>query len=130
DPPAIVEAPTTTEAPIVHEHGPGAMHVPYDRFHGPPRLYVTEVVGESVDVIDPDAMKVLDRFKVGRAPHHMQPTPDGSFLYVGNASSYSVTVIDLAAAKPSVVLSPVDDPYNIMVTPDLSRMVTLSTALD
>ena len=48
------------------------------------RIYVPNLRGHDVHVIDPAAMKVVDRFKVGRSPQHVVPSWDLRTLWVTN----------------------------------------------
>jgi YVTN family beta-propeller protein len=40
------------------------------------RVYVPNLRGNSVSVIDPVSLKVVDKFKVGRSPQHIVPSWD------------------------------------------------------
>ena len=78
----------------------------------PERVYVPNLRGGDVTVIDPSSMKVVDRFKVGRSPQHIVPAWDLRTLWVTNnaerASEGSLTPIDPRTGKPGTALQ-VDD---------------------
>ena len=80
------------------------------------RVYVPNLRANSVDVIDPVAMKVVDRFKVGIGPQHIVPSWDLRTLWVTNnaegRTDGSLTPIDPRTGKPGKPIA-VDDPYNI-----------------
>ena len=80
------------------------------------RIYVPNLRSNDVYVVDPAAMKVVDRFKVGIGPQHIVPAWDLRTLWVTNnaegRSDGSLTPIDPKTGKPGKALM-VDDPYNI-----------------
>ena len=86
-----------------------------------PRIYVPNLRGASVSVIDPATYKVVDTFPVGRSPQHVVPAWDLQTLWVTNNSegrnTGSLTPIDPKTGKPGASI-PVDDPYNMYFTPD------------
>jgi YVTN family beta-propeller protein len=77
-----------------------------------PLVYVPNSQGQSVDVIDPVTMRVVDTFAVGAVPHHVFPAWDMHALYVGNTASNTLTEIDIHTHRP-VRTIPVTDPYNL-----------------
>ncbi len=83
----------------------------------PTRVYVPNSVSNTVDVIDPDTLTVIDHYAVGNTPQHVVPSYDLSTLYVNNNKGNSLTPIDPRTGKPGTPI-PVDDPYNLYFTPD------------
>jgi len=87
----------------------------------PSRIYVPNPRSNSVYVIDPETLEIVDRFSVGVSPQHVVPSWDLKTLWVANngarRSSGSLTPIDPKAGKPGNTI-PVDDPYNLYFTPD------------
>jgi YVTN family beta-propeller protein len=85
------------------------------------RIYVPNRRSNSVYVIDPGTLAIIDRFPVGASPQHVVPAWDLKTLWVANngarRSSGSLTPIDPKTAKPGAAI-PVDDPYNLYFTPD------------
>jgi YVTN family beta-propeller protein len=85
------------------------------------RIYVPNRRGNTVSVIDPKTMQVIDTFKVGRNPQHVVPSWDLKTLWVANnaegRTDGSLTPIDPLTGQPGPSL-PVDDPYNLYWTPD------------
>lgn len=85
------------------------------------RVYVPNRRSNSVYVIDPATLAVVDRFPVGASPQHVVPSWDLKTLWVANngarRSSGSLTPIDPKTGKPGNAI-PVDDPYNLYFTPD------------
>ncbi|MDQ2779936.1 MAG: hypothetical protein M3Y32_10310 [Pseudomonadota bacterium] len=95
------------------------------------RVYVPNLRSDTVTVIDPAAMKVVDRFKVGLSPQHIVPSWDLRTLWVTNnaegRTDGSLTPIDPATAKPGKAV-PVDDPYNMYYTPDGKSAIVVAEA--
>ncbi len=85
------------------------------------RVYVPNRRSNSVYVIDPATLAMVDRFPVGASPQHVVPSWDLKTLWVANngarRSSGSLTPIDPKTGKPGNAI-PVDDPYNLYFTPD------------
>jgi len=83
----------------------------------PERVYVPNTESNSVDVIDANTYKVIDRFAVGRLPQHVTPSYDLRTLWVLNDKGNSVTRIDPATGAKRETIR-VKDPYNMYYTPD------------
>jgi YVTN family beta-propeller protein len=85
------------------------------------RIYVPNRRSNSVYVIDPSTLVMVDRFPVGASPQHVVPSWDLKTLWVANngarRASGSLTPIDPKSGKPGNAI-PVDDPYNLYFTPD------------
>ena len=81
------------------------------------RIYVPNTESNTVDVIDPSTMKVVDHFKVGRLPQHVTPSWDMKTLWVLNDKGNSLTRIDPKNGRKGETI-PVLDPYNMYYTPD------------
>ncbi|MFL5950199.1 MAG: hypothetical protein ACJ74M_01200 [Gaiellaceae bacterium] len=81
------------------------------------RVYVPNSQSGTVDVIDPQTLKVVDHFAVGALPQHVTPAYDLKLLYVTNDVGNSLTPIDPLTGKPGAAI-PVDDPYNMYFTAD------------
>ena len=86
-----------------------------------PRIYVPNRRSNSVSVIDPATLQVVDTFKVGRNPQHVVPSWDLKTLWVANnaegRTDGSLTPIDPLTGKPGEAIA-VDDPYNVYWSPD------------
>jgi len=96
-----------------------------------PRVYVPNLRGNDVWVIDPATLKVVDRFKVGVGPQHVVPSWDMKTLWVANNAERtpngSLTPIDPKTGKPGKTI-PVDDPYNMYFTPDGRSAIVVAEA--
>jgi YVTN family beta-propeller protein len=83
----------------------------------PQRVYVPDDMGETVVVIAPKTMAIVNRIKVGRLPEHIAPSPDFTKLYVDNEGDWTISVLDPRSGKIVNTLD-VPDPYNLYFTPD------------
>lgn len=85
------------------------------------RVYVPNRAANTVSVIDPASMKVVDTFKVGINPQHVVPSWDMRTLWVANnaegRTDGSLTPIDPKTGKPGKSV-PVEDPYNMYWSPN------------
>ena len=95
------------------------------------RVYVPNLRSGDVWVVDPQAMKVVDRFKVGIGPQHIVPSWDLRTLWVTNnaegRTDGSLTPIDPKTGKPGKPVL-VDDPYNMYATPDGKSAIVVAEA--
>ncbi len=95
------------------------------------RIYVPNRADNTVSVIDPATMTVVDTFEVGLNPQHVVPSWDLKTLWVTNNAEGTpdgtLTPIDPRTGKPgqSVV---VDDPYNMYFTPDGKYAINVAEA--
>ncbi len=95
------------------------------------RVYVPNRSSNDVWVIDPESLKVIDKFKVGIHAQHVVPSWDLKTLWVNNnaegRTDGSVTPIDPLTGKPGKNIA-VDDPYNMYFTPDGSAAIIVAEA--
>ena len=95
------------------------------------RIYVPNLRSNDVYVVDPAAMKIVDRFKAGRGPQHIVPSWDLRTLWVTNnaegRTDGSLTPIDPRTGKPGRAV-PVDDPYNMYYSPDGKSAIVVAEA--
>jgi len=96
------------------------------------RVYVPNRGSNSVSVIDPATLKVVDTYKVGIDPQHVVPSWDLKTLWVANNAEGrpdgSLTPIDPKTGKPGPAV-PVDDPYNLYWSPDGRYAIVVAEAL-
>ncbi|MEO6624260.1 MAG: YncE family protein, partial [Burkholderiaceae bacterium] len=95
------------------------------------RVYVPNRAANTVSVIDPATLKVVDTFKVGVHPQHVVPSWDLGTLWVANNAEGrkdgSLTPIDPKTGKPGKSI-PVDDPYNMYWSPDGQFAIVVAEA--
>ena len=95
------------------------------------RIYVPNLRSNDVFVVDPAALKVVGRFKVGISPQHIVPSWDLRTLWVTNnaegRTDGSLTPIDPRTGLPGKAV-PVDDPYNMYFTPDGQSAIVVAEA--
>ena len=95
------------------------------------RVYVPNRGENTVSVIDPATLKVINKFKVGINPQHVVPSWDLKTLWVANnaegRTDGSLTPIDPTTGKPGKFI-PVDDPYNMYFSPDGKFAIVVAEA--
>ncbi len=94
------------------------------------RVYVPNIKSQDVYVIDPNTLKVVDHYGVGRGPQHIVPSWDLKTLWVtGSAKSAtiwgSLTAIDPHTGKVARSL-PMEDAYNMYFTPDGASAIVVA----
>lgn len=83
-----------------------------------PLAYVTNVMSNSVSVIDTREHVVLQQIRVGQMPRGVAASPDGQAVYVANQLSDTISVIRTADNSVRATI-PVDKgPYGVSVSPD------------
>jgi YVTN family beta-propeller protein len=88
-------------------------------------VYVPNSLSNTVDVIDPTTLRVVDSYPVGMTPQHVVPSYDLKTLYVNNNRGNSLTPIDPVTGRAGAPI-PVDDPYNLYFTPDGKRAIVMA----
>ena len=95
------------------------------------RVYVPNHGDNTVWVIDPATLRVVDRFRVGVNPQHIVPSWNLQVLWVANnaegRTDGSLTPIDPRTGKPGPSV-PVDDPYNMYWSPDGRYAIVVAEA--
>lgn len=110
--------PTTSSGPVNIYAADGPNDLSPKVKNDPYLIYVPESAGDSVDVIDPTTMKVVNRFRSGLDPQHVVPAWDLEILYAANDLGNSLTPIAPQNGQQAGPNIPVDDPYNMYFTPD------------
>ncbi len=95
------------------------------------RVYVPNLQSNSVSVIDPSTMKVVDTIPVGINPQHVVPSWDMRTLWVTNnaegRTDGTLTPIDAKTGTAGQAVE-VDDPYNMYFTPDGKSAIVVAEA--
>ena len=95
------------------------------------RIYVPNRSDNTVSVIDPATLRIVDVFKVGVHPQHVVPSWDLKVLWVANNAEGrpdgSLTPVDPLTGKPGRTI-PVDDPYNMYFSPDGRHAIVVAEA--
>jgi YVTN family beta-propeller protein len=94
----------------------------------PSRIYVPNSESNSVDVIDPATLRVIDHFEVGQQPQHIVPSYDLKTLWVLDDKGNGLTRIDPATGRKGETV-PVDDPYNLYFTPNGADAIVVAESL-
>ena len=95
------------------------------------RVYVPNRGANTVSVIDPNTLRVVDTFGVGVHPQHVVPSWDLGTLWVANnaegRTDGSLTPIDPKTGKAGKSI-PVDDPYNLYWSTDGKYAIVVAEA--
>jgi len=83
----------------------------------PEKVYIPNIVDNSIHVVDPKTFEIVDYYTVENLPYHITPSWDMSQLLVNNEESSTFTVIDPETGRPSGTIS-APFPYNFYYTPD------------
>jgi len=122
--------PVADRSNLYSETGPG--HMSPATKGALERVYVPNHSGNTVSVIDPATLKVIDTYKVGINPQHVVPSYDLKTLWVANNAEGrkdgSMTPIDPLTGKPGTAIK-VDDPYNVYWTPDGASAIVVAESL-
>lgn len=94
-----------------------------------PLVYVPNELSGDVVVIDPAAMRIVDRFSVGALPQHITPSYDLGRLYVNVMGSSRLVVIDPWAGRPAASI-PVAVPYNLYFSPDGTKAIVAAESVN
>ena len=127
---ATTAAPTTTAPPTsqkldnVYQYTQANQLAPSVR-DIPTRVYVPNGGSNTVDVIDPNTMSVVDDYPVKALPQHVVPSWDMQTLYVNNNNGNTLTPIDPRTGKPGTDI-PIDDPYNLYFSPDGTKAIVMA----
>jgi YVTN family beta-propeller protein len=92
----------------------------------PERVYIPNVISNSIDVVDPATFKIIDHYSVGREPQHVTPSRDMRWLYVDQGDTGQLTVIDPVTGKIARVIPNVTDPYNLYFTLDGTKAIVVA----
>jgi YVTN family beta-propeller protein len=95
------------------------------------RVYVPNRAANTVSVIDPATMRVVDTFDVGLNPQHVVPSWDLKTLWVTNNAEGTpdgtLTRVDPKSGRPGASVV-VDDPYNMYFSPDGKSAINVAEA--
>jgi DNA-binding beta-propeller fold protein YncE len=93
-------------------------------------VFVLNSRDATVSLIDPGSLRVAGEFPVGKEPHHLYPTPDGSQLIVGSAMSNELHIFDPLSARLLQRVRRIDDPYQIGYAPNQRWFAVAALRLD
>lgn len=95
-----------------------------------PKVIVLNSADASVSLIEQTNFTEAGRIDVGKEPHHLYPTPDGSQLIVASAASDELYFLDPLSGAVQARLRGIDDPYQLAFSPDQKWFVTAALRLD
>lgn len=91
-------------------------------------LYVTNLFGDNVSVIDTSTNTVLTTIAVGSQPSYLIYNPANGYIYVGNRNSSNVSVINPATNTVVTTLAVDSDPIFLTYAPNSQKVYVSSGA--
>ena len=85
---------------------------------------------ETVSLIDTNTYTEIQRYPVGKEPHHLMATTDDSHLIVASALSNELVMLDPVSGQIIRRVPKISDPYQIAFSPDKKWFVANSLRLD
>jgi YVTN family beta-propeller protein len=86
-------------------------------------IYVTNSAGDTIDVIDPTANRVVQVIRGIELPHGITFSPDGARVYVSNESESLLDVVDQKSGEILRKVPLSGRPNNIAITKDGGRVL-------
>lgn len=84
----------------------------------------------TVSLLDQESYKELDKFPIGKEPHHLMATPDNKSLIVANAVGDELVFLDPITGQIQKRIKDVADPYQIGFSPNQKWFISNSLRLD
>ncbi|QJQ04641.1 beta-propeller fold lactonase family protein [Undibacterium piscinae] len=84
----------------------------------------------TVSLLDQESYKELDKFPIGKEPHHLMATPDNKSLIVANAVGDELVFLDPKTGQIQKRIKDVADPYQIGFSPNQKWFISNSLRLD
>lgn len=63
-------------------------------WQGPYNIWVSDMMGGSIDIVDPITFKIVSRIRCVSSPDRVEFSPDGNTAYVPDRVEHDITVID------------------------------------
>ena len=89
---------------------------------GGQKLYVTNVLDNTVSVIDTATYEITKTIKVGSAPRSVAISPDGATAYVANTGDDTLSIINVADDTVDATVKVGKGPQSVVVTPDGTKL--------
>jgi YVTN family beta-propeller protein len=94
------------------------------------RIYVTNLDGQSVSIIDAASLEVIGAVAVERGPVNIVLSPDGTRAYVANEFGGSISVIDTFEQKVVGRVETDRRPHGLALSPDGKRLYVCNIGSD
>jgi len=85
---------------------------------------------DNISLIDTTTYTEIKRLPIGKAPHHLIPTPDERHLLIGNTSSNELVFLDPQSGEIQQRVPRIADPYQLRFSPDGRWFVANGNRLD
>lgn len=89
-------------------------------------LYVTNLLSNSVSVVDTTTNTVAKTIPVGRSPRAIAISPDGTTAYVTNTGDDTMSIINTADKAVNMTIPVGKGPQSVAVTPDGTKVYIVS----
>lgn len=93
---------------------------------GGPRVYVTNVLSNTVSVVSTADSTVAATIPVGEEPRGIALSPDGASAYVANFKDNTVSVIDTATDTVATTVSVGRNPQGVVFAPDGTKVYVVN----
>src|SRR3989338_679620 len=94
------------------------LRAPHNIHLGPDgMLYLTDGPANQAVKVDPDKLRIIARWEVGKGPAHIFMTPDKRLLLNTNTESGDVTITDAAHLQPLATIPAGRSPHGISLSP-------------
>jgi YVTN family beta-propeller protein len=114
-------------SPLPYAHT-GADELTGAAVHAKRLVYVPNQLAGTLEIIDPDTLRVLRQVPVPVSPEHVVPSWDLRTLWVNSDQGNAVTPIDPVTGKVGTPIR-VADPYNLYFTPDGAHALAMASRL-
>ena len=95
------------------------LRAPHNIHLGPDgMLYLTDGPANQAVKVDPDKLRIIARWEVGKGPAHIFMTPDKRFLLNTNTESGDVTITDASSLTAVATIPAGKSPHGIAISPD------------
>lgn len=89
---------------------------------GGQKLYVTNLLDNTVSVVNTATYDIVKTIKVGSSPRSIAISPDGATAYVTNTGSDTLSIINVADNTVSATVPVGKGPQSVVVTPDNAKL--------
>jgi YVTN family beta-propeller protein len=91
-------------------------------WQGPYNIWVSDMMGGSIDVVDPITLKIVSQIKCVSSPDRVEFSPDGNTAYVPDRVEHDITVIDTRTGAIETKIPLIARPNMSVISRDGSRL--------
>ena len=97
---------------------------------GGQKLYVTNVLDNTVSVIDTATYEIAKTIKVGSSPRGIAVSPDGATAYVTNTGDDTLSILNVADNTVNATVKVGKGPQSVVVSPDGTKLYIVNGKAD